>query len=459
MLSLRKNWANAPWLLLSREDLLIELQQATDEGRDISVLRDEFDRVIALDLSDDLAQRRAELLLDRVQSLPLSDGYGYVEPSDQAGIRAERPPSTAFPASDVPEEVLQDKILGGWLGRCCGCLLGKPFEGRKSRQIEKFLRSQNRWPLARYASLQAPAEIAAECGMNLSNPSLYEEGINAMVEDDDTNYTAAGLALLRQRGAAFTPEDVAAFWLSNIPVFRVCTAERAAYRNLVACIPPPTSACFRNPYREWIGAQIRADIYGYVNPSNPVRAAEFAWRDASISHVKNGIYGAMWVAAMIAAAFVLDDPEAVIRAGLSQVPQNSRLFEAIAGILAIRHGGATHEQALETLRKKWNEEQPHAWCHTISNASIVAAALLWGGGDFEATICLAVMPGFDTDCNGATAGSIAGVMLGAGRLPSKWTAPLRDTLYTGVAAYPKVAISEMARETAALAIALRAPSA
>ncbi len=455
MLSLRKNWANVPWLFLTRTDLSIELQQAADEGRDMSPLRDEFDKVMALDLSDDLAQRRAELLLDRVQNLPILAGHSYVEPSDLAGIRAERPPSTNFPISDLSESALHDKILGGWLGRCCGCLLGKPFEGKRSRQIEKFLRSQNRWPLARYASLHASEQVAQECGMDLNNRSVYEESINGMVEDDDTNYTVAGLALLKEKGAVFSPEDVARFWLANIPILHVCTAERVAYKNLIAGIPPPYSASFRNPYREWIGAQIRADIYGYVNPMNPTRAAEFAWRDASISHVKNGIYGAMWVAGMLAAAFVLDETEAVIKTGLSQIPGNSRLFEAISGLLDLRHRGATYEQALDFVRVKWNEEQPHAWCHTISNASIVAIALLWGKGNFETTICMAVMPGFDTDCNGATAGSVVGVMLGAAALPSKWIAPLNDTLHSGVAGYQQTKLSEMAMQTTALAVALR----
>jgi ADP-ribosylglycohydrolase len=36
------------------------------------------------------------------------------------------------------------------------------------------------------------------------------------------------------------------------------------------------------------------------------------------------------------------------------------------------------------------------------------------------------MGGVDTDCTGATAGSILGAILGAKRLPKKWTAPFGD---------------------------------
>ena len=53
----------------------------------------------------------------------------------------------------------------------------------------------------------------------------------------------------------------------------------------------------------------------------------------------------------------------------------------------------------------------------------------------------------DTDCNGATAGSVLGLMLGSSALPKNWIAPLRDTLQTGVAGYHNVKISDIARET------------
>ncbi|MBI2442082.1 MAG: ADP-ribosylglycohydrolase family protein [Lentisphaerae bacterium] len=446
----RTNWSREPWMLLSKGDLEIERQQCREEGKDLGKLEAEFAALAKLDLNKERHQQRAEALLDATANLPVRAGYPNREPSDLSGIRAARPSSVFLPKRRLSAAELRDKALGGWLGRACGCLLGKPAEGRRSRQIEKFLKAQKRWPLNNYFSLKAPAKLARECGFDIRFKGLFAEGITAMVEDDDLNYTVAGLAILKRWGAGFTPGDVAFFWLSHLPLFKVCSAERAAYRNLANGISPPASASFRNPYREWIGAQIRADFFGYVSPGNPAGAAEFAWRDAVISHVKNGIYGEMWVAAMIAAAYVLDDVSAVIRAGLAQIPASSRLAKAIGRVLELYRAGATFGVALTDISGRWHENRAHERVHTISNAAIVALALLWGKKDYEKTICGAVMPGFDTDCNGATAGSVLGVMLGGAALPAKWSAPLNDTLLTGVAGYNRVALSQMADETVAL---------
>jgi hypothetical protein len=445
----RSNWGKQPWLLISKGDLETERQQCSDEGKDIAAVADEFAALAKLDLDIEENQQRAEALLDRTLQLPVGSDYRYREPSDLPGIQAARPKPVALPERALNEAQLRDKALGAWQGRASGCLLGKPAEGRRSWQIEKYLKAQGRWPLDRYFSKQAAPELRKECGFP-EREALFEEHIACMVEDDDTNYTATGLAIVKRWGANFTPNDVARFWLDNIPILHVCTAERIAYKNLVDCIAPPESANYRNVYREWIGAQIRADFFGYVNPGNPARAADFAWRDACISHVKNGLYGEMWVAAMLAAAYLSDDVETVIRAGLAQVPAACRLTAAIDHIFDLQRQGLTYERAVTDIRSRWNEDVGHHWCHTISNAEIVAVALLWGRKDFEKTICYSVMPGFDTDCNGATSGSVLGVMLGASRLPKKWIAPMNDTLLTGVAGYHKVSLTQMADETVQL---------
>ncbi len=449
-LGARTNWASQPWMLVEHNDLEVEWQQATEEGRDLASVEAEFADLRASQLDTEELRVRAEALLDRVQELPLVAGYAHEEPSDLDGIRAVRPEAALPPKGRPDRATLEDKALGAWCGRASGCLLGKPAEGRRRWQIEKYLKAQSRWPLDDYFSLQADAELARECGFDLSWRAAYTEGIDHMPEDDDTNYTVTGLAIYKQSGPGFTPVDVARFWLSNIPIFHVCTAERVAYRNLVDGIGPPASAACRNVYREWIGAQIRADFFGYVCPGDPERAAGLAWRDACISHVKNGIYGEMWVAAMLAAAYVTDDPEAVIRAGMAQIPARCRLTAGLEHVLGLWQRRVDYWEAVEDLHARWKEDRSHDWCHTISNAEVVAMALLWGERDFGRTICYSVMPGFDTDCNGATSGSVLGLMLGRKALPERWIAPMNDTLMTGVAGYHKVSLTAVAQETVEL---------
>jgi ADP-ribosylglycohydrolase len=155
---------------------------------------------------------------------------------------------------------------------------------------------------------------------------------------------------------------------------------------------------------------------------------------------------------MLAVAYVLDDVSAVIQAGLAQIPARCRLAEGIQRILDLHAKGTAEEAVFADIASRWDENVGHDWCHTISNAEIVAASLLWGGKDFGRTICLSVMPGFDTDCNGATAGSVLGLILGAKALPGQWIEPLNDTLLTGLAGYHKVSLSDMAAKTAKIAL-------
>lgn len=456
-----------PSLAVSRDDLRIEQAQCIDEGKDISAFKDKF---VALDVPevDQDAQliRRAGELLDELQRLPIRKDYPFVEPSKIAQIQAVRGDRAEIDSGKLPKRgVLLDKAHGAWTGRCAGCLLGKCVESRRQWQIAEYLKSQGRWPLTSWFSGAADEAVREKCSFPAADAPCYGENITCMVEDDDTNYTTAALAIAKNRGASFTPLDVAEFWLRHIPFYHTYTAERVAYRNLLRYLPVPdntgefegefSTATFRNPYREWIGAQIRGDFYGYCCPGDPQRAAELAWRDAAISHVKNGIYGAMWVAAMLAAAYVCDDIHTVIGAGLGEVPASSRFRKDIEEVLAWRAEQRSYEEAVDAIGGRWDEDFRHHWCHTNSNAQIVAVALLWGEMDLGRTICGAVMPGFDTDCNAATAGSVLGLMLGRKALPSEWAKPIRDTLLTGVHGYFEVKLEDLAAETVQIAEKIR----
>ncbi|MBI5706515.1 MAG: ADP-ribosylglycohydrolase family protein [Armatimonadetes bacterium] len=431
------------WLYLSRDDLLTERLQAEQEGIDLSPFVAEFDSLLSQEEPD---QRRAEALLDAIQTEPIREGYPFVEPNDLQNIRDEC--AMPVPTSDLGPRTSGldlDRLHGTWLGRCCGCMLGKVTEGWRRPTMEGFLKDTGQWPLRGYISKGPSEEIRTKHGV--AGRRFWIDDHREMPEDDDLNYTVSGFEILRRYGRDFTPDQVAQFWMSDIPILHVCTAERVAYKNFVNGVLPPASASFRNPYREWIGAQIRADFWGYANPGEPWKAAEFAWRDASISHVKNGIYGEMWAAAMIAAAFTAESPQGAIEAGLACIPQKSRLADALRRVIAWHGEGIDASEAQRRIHTEWDETRSHDWCHTISNAMIVAIALLWGEGDFGRTLCLAVETCFDTDCNGATSGSVLGAMQGASKLPKQWTEPLHDTLETGVQGYHRVSIKGMAERT------------
>lgn len=434
------------WLRWTKDDLKTEQRQLVEEGHSTDSVKVEFDRLLAPDVSeDDTFQNDVNALLDETIILPIRSDCPYIEPSDLEDIRAQRPGGRKELTLKLSEPSMKDHVSGAWVGRCAGCLLGKPIEGVRTPKL---------WALLERAGLQEIPDYLWQL------PGLHEEdyreldfadllnwkGKDHMPEDDDTNYTVIGMALVKAKGIGFTPADMADLWLRNIPILHTCTAERVAYRNFVNNIEPPQSAVVRNPYREWIGAQIRADFFGYVALGRPELAAELAWRDACISHVKNGIYGEMWVAAMLAAAPGETDLRQIIEAGLNEIPTKCRLTEGIRDVLSWHAEKTPYGEAVDRLHRRWDEHTAHHWCHTISNAQIVALALLYGESNFERSITRAVYPCFDTDCNGATVGSIVGMMLGAKALPSKWTGIMNDTIHTGVSGYNVCRISDLGNE-------------
>jgi ADP-ribosylglycohydrolase len=181
----------------------------------------------------------------------------------------------------------------------------------------------------------------------------------------------------------------------------------------------------------------------------PELGAELAYRDASLSNVKNGIYGGMFVSAMISAAFATNNVEDIIDIGLSKIPGKSRLTEAMKNVVFWSKQYSDWRDAWQKI----NEEYGHyCWVHSIQLASLVLLGLLYGKCDYGKSITISVMCGGDTDCNGATIGSILGVILGAKKLPEKWIGPLNNRVKSDVVGYNNSQISDLAKNTFNLAL-------
>lgn len=439
------NYATMDMSTSFAEDLCVEFTQAIDEGLDVAQYKDLFEAVGRMPKGVN-KDKMADVLFDIVLNAPMRTDYGYIEPSTLDEIRQLR---KAYPvAGSVPDgDALVSKIHGAWIGRVIGCLLGKPVEGIRTDEFVTLLKESGNMPMHRYIlSTDITEKMCEEFRFNPRN-KCYADTVDCMPVDDDTNYVVLAQELIEKYGRDFQPRDVAKLWLDSQSIHSYFTAERVAFVNFISGFEPPASAIYKNHYREYIGAQIRGDYFGYINPGDPENAAELAFRDACISHVKNGIYGEMFVSAMIACAAVTDDIEDIIRGGLAQIPQTSRLYEAVDGIIADYHNGVAQQDVYKKIHAAYDEHTGYGWCHTISNAMIVTMAILYGEGDFGKSICMAVESAFDTDCNGATVGSILGMRNGIGGISEYWQKPVNNTIDTSIFGVGKVKITDCVEQT------------
>ena len=434
------------WELYSRS-VLTELRQCRDEGKDVSSYEAFAKAIDGLPLGA-MRESAAELFHDAVMELPVRPDFPYDEPNSLEEIKAARPADRVRFERPKKDAALEDKIRGAWLGRICGCLLGKPVEGFRTPDLHGMLKLSGNLPLTRYITSRDYEAYSPDpnkpIGMSFVKKMWIDRLNGCAPVDDDTNYTVmAAKCIVEPYGRDFTSENVAQAWMASQPKTAYCTAERRAFKNFVDGIMPPMSAMYKNPDREYIGAQIRADYFGYINPGDPETAADMGYRDACISHVKNGIYGEMFVAAALAAAAVTDDIQAIIRAGREQIPTRSRLNEAIGEVIAWYEDGISQADCFARIHGRYDEFDMYNWVHVISNAMIVVASLLYGEGDYAKTICMSVETGFDTDCNGATVGSIIGMMHGTKAIGKEWTDPICGLVDTAIVGVGKISVNEL----------------
>jgi len=452
----RRTSFSKPWIKFS-EALDVELRQAWDEGRALPTdIQARIDALLAIE-DEDWREYEARLFYRFISQLPYRDDYPYVEPNGYEDILKQRsgePPR--LPKFDP--DSWYDRVYGAFLARCAGCMLGQPVEGWKSPKIIGYMKDTGNYPLNNYFrsdvsdALRAKYQITEDGYLHQRPRINWGNNTDCAPEDDDTDWSILALKLLEEIGTSFTPEDAGINWLNHFPMFHTAVSERIGYRNLANGIDAELCGSYCNPHRETLGAQIRADAYGYAAPGDPERAASMAWRDATLTNAKNGLYGAMLVAAMLAAAAATNDPALIVQAGLAQIPTRSRLHEAISQVMNWYEVGRPVEEVCADIHERYSEMDSYTWVHVVGNAMIVVMALMYGALDLTKSLGLCVTMGHDTDCNCATVGSVIGIALGAGRLPPKWLVGVNNQVYTCVATFDdKLAIDKFARRLLAAA--------
>lgn len=376
-------------------------------------------------------------MLKKVSGLKTDTEFDKQNPDPLPEIKKLRPQGPRKMVSKLDESVYLDKLEGALLSRLAGCILGAPVEFWSTKKMQELSKETNfpfppddYWPYVHEPYRPRYEKSVVE--------EYTRDKMDGVPVDDDIIYTILGLIIAEEHGLDFTVENVAASWLKYLPF--ACTAEEVVLASLKKDVNPLEVAEINNPYTEWIGASIRADPWGYIAPGLPELAAKMAYKDAYLTHRKQGTYAEMYFAAAIAAAFVVDNPVDALKIGLSEIPENSWFAKEIHWSLEASKDIHNYQDARDAITERF-DKMSHA--HSINNACLTVFGLTIGGTDMTKVISETVAMGYDNDCTAATAGSIVGAIVGKKGIPGKWYKNFNNKVYTYLNGIKAVKIDEL----------------
>lgn len=294
----------------------------------------------------------------------------------------------------------------------------------------------------------------------------YVKEYKNFAADDDANGPFYFLRALYDKPADrdLTPQDVADAWLNytreGVGMFwwggYGVSTEHTTYLNLKHGVQAPRSGSIAQNGRllaEQIGGQIFIDTWGLVNPGDPQKAARYGEIAASVSHDGEGLNGARFFCAAIAAAFEESDPARIIQMGLDILPAGSLYAGVAAAVIDFHRKHPADWRACHAmLVENWGYDKYGGVCHIIPNAGVCVMSLLYSGGSFARAVEIATMSGWDTDCNAGNVGTVMGVAGGLSDIPQKYRAPINDFLVlSGISGYLNILdLPSYAKEVALL---------
>ncbi len=399
--------------------------------------------------ADGVAEKMAEIRallaekLSELRALPEDPALRAAEPDDLEGIRALRPPGARRYWSELPEATYRDRLEGAWLGRCAGNVLGSIVELWEPEKMEDWAAYLGDAfpPVDYWSEAERPFEYKYETSLRDAFTPSKMDGVPT---DDDLIYTQVGMLILEDYGIDFTVDDVGAAWIKYLPV----SPASPVLGNLQAGVAPTDAAIVDNPTQFWIIGDIQSDPWGYAAPGYPEKAAEFSWRNSTVCSRRNGIYGAMYFSAAIAAAFALGDPMKALEAALAEIPADCVLANEARWALDVADDIKDYRAARAAADERYAGMH---LVHTINNVALTIWGLHIGGDDFTKVIGETVAMGMDNDCTAASAGSIFGAAYGKDAIPEQWTRNFNNKAHSFIIGTPEFAIDDMINRFTALA--------
>jgi ADP-ribosylglycohydrolase len=307
----------------------------------------------------------------------------------------------------------RERVYAGWLGKVIGVRLGAPLETWTYQEIADTIGEITGYLPLLPGKIFKPDDDTAVPLLFLR--ALEDFGPHASAQE-------MGESLLNYLG-----DQRGTFWWGGYGV----STEHTAYINLANGIPAPHSgsATLNGKWlSEQIGGQIFSDLWGLLAPNQPQLAADYAVRQASISHDGEGLEGARFIAGLTSMAFGERDPGVLVRSGLALLDPDSVYAKVVRAMLDF------HAIAPDDWRGCYRHLATHfgydkyPGTHIIPNAGVVVLGLLYGQGDFTRSLQITTMCGWDTDCNVGNVGAILGVAVGLAGIDATWREPVNDFL-------------------------------
>lgn len=288
---------------------------------------------------------------------------------------------------EIPADVLEDKIRGGFLGQLIGDLNGLKHEMKyilEPGNVEQY------------------------------TPALPDGGWT----DDDTDVEWPYVLEMQKTNTLLLPyNQIAEVWKKHINRRIWCSHLYLRQILDLGIDPPLTGRIELNPWADFnLSGQFVSESWGLISPGMPQTAARIGLHYTHVSVEGEAVQSTQMMAAMIATAFLTSDMEKILDAGAAAADPKSVMSEIMTDV------------------RRWYKENPRDWRATRKltkdkyckygghdmrdrngvwlNGASTIAALQYGDGDWVQTVRHAFNFGWDADNNAATSGTILGVIKG-----------------------------------------------
>jgi ADP-ribosylglycohydrolase len=306
------------------------------------------------------------------------------------------------------------RTYAGWLGKVIGVRHGANVENWSYDKLQRAFGEITGY-------LHHFRNFAADDDTN--GPLFFLRALEDYTYTSDLTAEQIGLTWLN-----YAPDGHGFYWWGGYGI----STEHTAYQNMKNGIMAPKSGSIEQngvAVAEQIGGQIFIDLWGMVVPGNPALAAEYAAKAASVSHDGEGIYGGMFIAAAISAAYTAKSVNEIINAGLSVLPEACEYRRVVESVRDYYNGNTDNwRDCFAFIMDNFGYDKYPGHCHIIPNSAVIILSLLYGEGDFSKTLNICNMCGWDTDCNVGSAGAIMGVWVGLDGIGEEWRKPINDFL-------------------------------